>query len=84
MAELTLTPGALARLHQILDVGRELGPIESDLRKAGIRWWRLEREDSMNVWRAASANLGLKRGDWQEHGGDISSEAIEHAEYLGL
>ncbi len=84
MVRLILTRGALARLHQILEVDRELGPIEADLRQAGVRWWTLERKDAFDVWCGATESLGLRRADWGTDGGDISSEAIEHAEYLGI
>lgn len=60
------------------------GMISRDLRQAGAMWWRLELPESMHIWRAAAANLGLADNEWKDDLGDIASEAIEHAEALGL
>lgn len=97
--ELALTPAAAKRLGvkkarvienalpavetllQALDVQ---GPITRDLWQAGRQWWRLELRGSMDVWIGAGESLGLKRSEWEENLGDIASEAIEHAEELGL
>lgn len=69
-------------------MSRGKGAIAADLRQAGIYWWRLELPESMAIWRAARVSLGLPEvitsaEGWQ-FAPDISSEAIEHAEALGL
>jgi hypothetical protein len=63
---------------------RRKGRITADLRQAGEQWWLLELPESMGIWREAARNLGLVGEEWKTHLGDIASEAIEHAEALGL
>ena len=61
-----------------------LGPISYDLRRVGTRWWQLRSKAAFDVWCGAAESLGLHRTEWGRHAPDISSEAIEHAEALGL
>jgi hypothetical protein len=67
---------------------RSMGPVERDLRAAGVRWWRLVLLESMRVWRGARLSLGLSEiptvSEGSRYAPDIASEAIEHAEALGL
>lgn len=64
------------------------GQVSADLRQAGAYWWRLELPESMEIWRAARVSLGLPPTATPAEGWafnpDIASEAIEHAEALGL
>lgn len=64
------------------------GPVSRDLRQAGEKWWQLMLPASMGIWRAARISLGLPEtptvSEGSRYSADISSEAIEHAEALGL
>lgn len=65
-----------------------LGPCALDLRQAGAKWWVLQRRESLDVWLGARLSLGLEIVNTTAEGGvyavDVSSEAIEAAEALGL
>lgn len=61
-----------------------MGPVTVDLRIAGSKWWLLGLPESLEIWQAATESLGLQKSDWGRCADDISSEAITHAEYLGL
>jgi hypothetical protein len=64
------------------------GELAADLRRAGAQWWWLQHRESMEVWLGARLSLGLPPVNTPVEGGvyadDISSEAIECAEALGL
>lgn len=66
---------------------RVKGPIEIELRQAGSRWWTIRSEAACNVWEGAILSVQLmdvpspRLGDIAD---DVSSEAIEAAEALGL
>lgn len=65
---------------------REMGPVESELRRVGVRWWTLGKE-AYWMWEGAIVSLELASEEWTllgEIAADVASEAIEAAEALGL
>ncbi len=66
---------------------RLMGECEVELRRVGVRWWRIGFEKAANVFDGAIVSLRLDREDWTHLGdiaADVMSEAIEAAEALGL
>lgn len=60
--------------------------VAEELRSVGVEWWRLETIRARMVWDDAAYNLGLiqRCGRLGHEAADVSSEAIEAAEALGL
>lgn len=66
----------------------ERGPCARDLRRVGPSWWRLDLPEAFELWLGARLSLGLPPVNTPAEAGvyalDISSEAIEAADALGL